>query len=108
MSRYLKGDVTSIQCTIGLNWSTSEREIDGLRLTLINFYVSALTPLLHRSGAALHLSENMTLFMLCDIYARALGDHLGFGGIIYIQTIIYNTEDKTHPFNKGIAVDQIA
>jgi hypothetical protein len=46
----------------------SAGELDGLSLVFIDFNVPALTPRLHRSEAALELSENITLFAVCRIY----------------------------------------
>jgi hypothetical protein len=46
----------------------STGEIDGLSLVFIDFDVPALTPRLHRSEAALELSENIALFAVCAIY----------------------------------------
>jgi hypothetical protein len=38
------------------------RKVDGLRLILVYFYVSALTPRLNNMEISLHLYENITLF----------------------------------------------
>jgi hypothetical protein len=52
----------------------SAGEIDGLSLVFIDFYVPALTPRLHRSEAALELSENMVLFAVCTIYTYVISE----------------------------------
>jgi hypothetical protein len=53
-------NVPSIQCKVRLDRLSSREEIDALSLSLIDFYVPALTPRFHRSKAALRLSENIT------------------------------------------------
>jgi hypothetical protein len=79
-----KGDVPSFQCKTILDRSMPAREIDGLSLVFIDFYIPALTPRLHRSEAALELSKNIALCGLYNIYVchqqRALDEHLGFAG----------------------------
>jgi len=42
-----KGDCTSFQCKMSLNWNVLMKEIDGLSLIFIDD-VPALTPRLHR------------------------------------------------------------
>jgi hypothetical protein len=69
---YLVCKFPSIQCMTSLNRSTSTREVDGLTLISIDFYVPALTPLFYRSEAALQLSDNITSFALCGIYTRVI------------------------------------
>jgi hypothetical protein len=62
-----KGDVPSVPCTTSLDRSTTAGDIDGPSLIFIDFYVPALTPLLHRSEEALHLSENTSFPVVCSI-----------------------------------------
>jgi hypothetical protein len=64
-------------------------EIDGLSLISIDFYVSALTPQLHESEAALELSENITFLTIsatetCVISKVHKVDTWGLRGILYI------------------------
>jgi hypothetical protein len=61
-----KLDVPSVQCKMFLRRSNSVREIDCLSLIFIDYYVRALTPCVNQ--AALELSNNIALFVLCGIY----------------------------------------
>jgi len=86
-------NVPSIQCKVRLDRLSSREEIDALSLSLIDFYVPALTPRFHRSENTLQLSENITIFAICCIYTRVISEdsddeHLrfGVGGIIYTMT----------------------
>jgi hypothetical protein len=58
-----KGDIPSIHCT---------RNVDGLSLILIDFYVPALTPRLTITDNSLQLSENVTLFAICRLYTGVI------------------------------------
>jgi hypothetical protein len=49
------------------------RWIGGLSVTIIDFYVTVLTPLLHCGEASLQLSENITFFAICCICTRVIG-----------------------------------
>jgi hypothetical protein len=53
----------------------SAGEIDGLSLILFDFYVPTLTPRLHRSEAALDLSENIALFVTCTIQTYVIREN---------------------------------
>jgi hypothetical protein len=57
-----------------LNRSKSAGEIDDLSLILIDFYVTALTPRLHGSEAAMQLSENITILAACTIYTCVISE----------------------------------
>jgi hypothetical protein len=45
------------------------RKADGLSLVFIDFYVPVLIPCLKSSETSLQLSENITFFLVCHIYA---------------------------------------
>jgi hypothetical protein len=62
------GDIPSIQRKINLRMPKSMREIDDLSLSLIDFYVPALTQRLNITETSLKLSENIILFPACRIY----------------------------------------
>jgi hypothetical protein len=63
----------SFQCKMNLERSMSTREVDGLSLIFIDFYVPALTPRLRGGYTALQLSENITFFAICWIYTYVIG-----------------------------------
>jgi hypothetical protein len=44
------------------------RNVYGLTLILINFYVQTLTPRLNSTETLLQLSENVIIFAVCCIY----------------------------------------
>jgi hypothetical protein len=67
-----KRDSPSIQRTRSVRGSRSMRKVDGLSNILIDFYVLVLTPRLNRMETSLQLSENITLFAVCLIYAGAI------------------------------------
>jgi hypothetical protein len=52
---------------MSLDRSTSTREIDGLLLICIEFYVPTVTPRLQQRGKELQLFLNITLEMVCDV-----------------------------------------
>jgi hypothetical protein len=56
-----EGGIPSDQCKMIIDRSMSTREVDGLSLIFIGLNVPALKPLLHRTEAALQLSENISL-----------------------------------------------
>jgi hypothetical protein len=59
-----KWDLPSVQCKMSLRGSKSMRQVGGLSLTVIDFYVSGLTPRLNSTETSLQLSESITLFEL--------------------------------------------
>jgi hypothetical protein len=48
-----KEDILSIQCKMSVRGPKSMRKVDGLSLSLIDFYVSALTPRLNITETSL-------------------------------------------------------
>jgi hypothetical protein len=52
---------------MSLNRFTAMREIDGLSLVFIYFYVPAFTSWLRRIEAAVQLSEILTFFAICGV-----------------------------------------
>jgi hypothetical protein len=67
-----EGDVPSIQCKMSLRWPKSMRNIDGLSLIFIDFYVPALTPHLSNTETSQQLSGNITLFAIYLIYTGVI------------------------------------
>jgi hypothetical protein len=67
-----KGDIPSIQCKMILGGLWSVRKVDGLSLTLIDFYFTALSPRLNSTETSLQLSETITLFAVCRIYTGVI------------------------------------
>jgi hypothetical protein len=65
-----KGYIQSNQCKMSLRGPKSMRKVDGLSLTIINFFVPTLTPRLSNAETSLQLSENITLFAVCRIYMQ--------------------------------------
>jgi hypothetical protein len=66
------GVIPSVQCQMSLRRPKSMREVDGLNLILIDFYVSAFTPHLNSTETSLQLSESITLFAFCRIYTGVI------------------------------------
>jgi hypothetical protein len=61
-----EGNVVSVQCNVSLKRAKS-MSLGGLSLSIIDFYVPALTPSLNGTETSLQLSENIT-FVVCFIY----------------------------------------
>jgi hypothetical protein len=61
-----EGDILCIQCKMSLRVPKSMRKVDGLSLIFINFNVPVLTAHLNSIETLLQLSENVTLFAVCD------------------------------------------
>jgi hypothetical protein len=55
-----KGDILFIEYRTSLRGPKSMRNVDGLRLIFIDYYVPALTPRLNSTETSLQLSENIT------------------------------------------------
>jgi hypothetical protein len=66
------GDIPSIQCKMSLSGPNSMRKVDGLSLMFIDFYVPALTLRNNSTEISLLLSESITLYAVCHIYAGAI------------------------------------
>jgi hypothetical protein len=67
-----EGDILLMQCKMSLKGAKSVREVDGLSLIFIYFYVPVLTPYLNITQTSLQLSENITLFAVCCIYTGVI------------------------------------
>jgi hypothetical protein len=67
-----KGEIPSIHCKMSLGGPKSMRKVDGLSLIFIDYYVPELTPRLNSTETSLQLSENITLFEVCRIYAGVI------------------------------------
>jgi hypothetical protein len=67
-----KGDILSIRRKMSLRRPKSMRKVDGLNLIFIDFYVLALKPRLNSTANSLQLSENITHFVFCRIYAGVI------------------------------------
>jgi hypothetical protein len=52
------------------------RKVDGLSLTFIDFYVSALTTRLNSTETSLQLSENITLSAVSRIYTGVISKEI--------------------------------
>jgi hypothetical protein len=63
-----KGDVSFIQCKLGLGRPNWMRKVGGLSLIFIDFYVAALTPRVNSTEISLQISENILIFAVCGIY----------------------------------------
>jgi hypothetical protein len=97
--RMRKRDVPSFQWEMSLDWSTTMREIDGLRIILIDFYVPALTPPLH-CEAALQLSENtISLRTVAYIRVSSAKRAVWSPGVSWVSFIYssYRIGDRTGP-----------
>jgi hypothetical protein len=55
-------DIPAVQYKMSLRGPRSMRNVDGLNLILIDFYVPALTPRLKSTENSLQFSENINLF----------------------------------------------
>jgi hypothetical protein len=62
-----KVDIPSIRCNMSFREPKSMRNVDGLSLLFIDFYVLALTPRLSSTETSLQLSENITPFAVYHI-----------------------------------------
>jgi hypothetical protein len=76
-----KWDVQSVKCKMRFDQSTAATEIEGPSYIVIILHVPALIPWLHRTEAALQLSQNTALFKACAVYTcdvskRGLDEHL--------------------------------
>jgi hypothetical protein len=67
-----KGDTPFIQCKKGLRRPKSMRKVGALNLLFIDVYVQVLTPHLNSTETLLQLSENITLFAVCNIYTGVI------------------------------------
>jgi hypothetical protein len=65
-----QGDIPSFQCKVSFQGPKSARKVDGLSLIFIDSYVPALKPHVSGTETSLQLSENVTLFAVCDIMCR--------------------------------------
>jgi hypothetical protein len=63
---------TFIYCKISFRWPKLMREVNGLSLILIDFYVPTLTLRHNSSETSLQLSENITLFASCRVYTGVI------------------------------------
>jgi hypothetical protein len=70
-----EGDIPFIECKMSLRGPKYIRKVDGLSLIFIDFYVPAVTPRLNSTEASLQLSENITLFAVCDEHGNQTGLH---------------------------------
>jgi hypothetical protein len=52
--------IPTIHCKMSLVGPNSMRNVDGLSLIFIDFYIAALTPRLNSTETSLQLSENVT------------------------------------------------
>jgi hypothetical protein len=68
------------------------REVDGLSVIVIDFYVPALAPRLSSTQTFLQLSENIILFAVCRIYT-------GVWAVSFMCTVQCGGNDGTlwHP-----------
>jgi hypothetical protein len=63
-----KVDILSIHSNMSLRRPKSMRNVNGLSLLFIDFYVPAHIPHFNSTETSLQLSENITLFVDCRIY----------------------------------------
>jgi hypothetical protein len=64
---YCRKDIPLFQCQMSLSGPKSVREVDGLSLIFIDFYVPALTPRLNRCETSMQISENITFFEITEL-----------------------------------------
>jgi hypothetical protein len=67
-----EGDILSIQCKMSLRGPKSMRQVGGLSLIFIDFYVLALTPHLNSTETSLQVSENITHFAVYRLYTGVI------------------------------------
>jgi hypothetical protein len=99
-----KWNVPSIQCRMGLRWSTYAREATPLSLILIYFNIPALTWRLHFAETAPKFPDKKPLLSNCHIQTGVVGNEGStntrcLGGIIYIHDVQGRGEYRTfrHP-----------
>jgi hypothetical protein len=69
--RYFTWLTKGMFCPFNVRWdpaTSTMRQIDGLNLIIIDFYVLVLTPHLSCIKTSLQLSENIIFFSACHIY----------------------------------------
>jgi hypothetical protein len=67
-----EGNDPSVRCKMSLRVPNSMRKVVGLSLIFIDLYVPVLTSCLNSTETSLQLSENVTFFEVCRIYAGVI------------------------------------